>query len=52
VLDQCADLLWWNAPSDANAERNEKTSKLLAQARDKYAQGIAEIEDAIPLMEQ
>ncbi len=51
ILDQCKDLIWWNAPEGPDAERNAKFAELLAKARDNYVSGIDEIELALEAIE-
>ena len=50
MLDQGADLLWWNSPQGPDPERNAKAVGLLTEARKNYANGMGEIEKALEAM--
>jgi hypothetical protein len=41
------ELLWWSAPEGPDAARNARAVGILQAARDAYAAGIAEIENAL-----
>ncbi|MBC8233597.1 effector binding domain-containing protein [bacterium] len=47
VLEQGADLLWWQSPEGPDLERNAKAAELLIKARNSYANGIDEIDKAL-----
>ncbi len=51
ALDACMPLLWWNAPEGPDPARNAQVVPLLRQARDAYAGGIGEIENALALID-
>jgi hypothetical protein len=50
ALDAGQKLLWWEAPEAADADHNREAAALLQRARGHYAQGIAALERALPLM--
>ena len=47
VLEQGADLPWWQSPEGPDLERNAKAAELLSKARENYASGVEEIERAL-----
>jgi hypothetical protein len=51
ILDQGADLLWWNAPEGPDPQRNDKVVEMLSKARESYASGIEEIEEALSVID-
>jgi len=49
TLDRAEPLLAWDSP-ELDADRNAKLWPLLTEARERYAAGIARIEEALPLL--
>ena len=47
ALKGAEKLLWWGSPAGPDAARNEQAVKVLQKARDEYAAGIADIENAL-----
>lgn len=47
ALGRARSLLWWDSPEGPDAERNAKVVSVLREARDAYAAGIAELEQAL-----
>jgi hypothetical protein len=47
LLEEGRSLLGWNTPEGPDPERNREAAALLAEARDRYAGGIAAIERAL-----
>lgn len=47
ALDEAHDLLGWQAPTDPDARRNARVAAILARARDAYAAGIIQLEQAL-----
>ena len=52
TLKGAESLLWWRSPAGPDAARNKRAVEILKKARDEYAAGIQDIEQALAQIER